>query len=164
MQITVTHNTYGSISYSESFWTGKRQIVINGVPLIKQKKTLYLWNVGDQVKPVTVKGSYLTGMALVIDGEEIRLTASAKWYEIVLAIFSMAFIIAWGNSVALCSIVPIIGGAIGGAIAGGMGCASLILMKSQKSLAVKLAIWLGMSVAAFLICFILALAFLSALA
>ena len=39
-----------------------------------------------------------------------------KWYEYILALIIPIFVLTWGNSVYLCSIFPIVGGAIGGAI------------------------------------------------
>ena len=73
-------------------------------------------------------------------------------------------IIVWGNNVALCSIVPIVGGAIGGAISGVMGVLNLYAMRSVKNVGIKLAIFAGMLVATFGICYVLALLLLSALA
>ena len=34
MQVTVSHPTYGIITYEESAWTGKKKIAFDGIPLL----------------------------------------------------------------------------------------------------------------------------------
>ena len=72
-------------------------------------------------------------------------------------------IMVWGNSVALCSIIPVVGGAIGGAISGGMGVVSLSLMKRQSNLLVKVLVGIGMLIAIFVICAVLGFAIMDSL-
>ena len=163
MKITTNHHTYGTIVYNESFWTGKKEVSINGKKLSMQKKNTFLWNCDGQSKIVTVKGSFVTGTKLILDGEEAQLTASPKWYEIICSVMIFAFIMVWGNSIALCKIVPIVGGAIGGGISGAMAFLNLTLMKSQKNIWMKLIIWLAMLAATVALCHLAAIAFLSVL-
>ena len=75
----------------------------------------------------------------------------------------LVLILIWGNIPALCEIVPVIGGAIGGAISGVTSFFSVIFMKKTENVLFKLLIGVGMIVGTFLLCMVLAFAFLSAL-
>ena len=157
MKASVQHIQYGEIVYEESFWTGKKNLIVNGVPLEKQDKKTYILNSDGENKLCNLNGNFVTGTKLTIGLEDIELTPAAKWYEIACSVFIFMLILVWGNSVALCSIIPIVGGAIGGGISGLMAFSNLIMMKNQKRIEIKLAIWLGMLLATFLICFVLGL-------
>ena len=74
----------------------------------------------------------------------------------------LVMVLIWGNSPALCEIFPIVSGAIGGAVAGGMGVVSIYLMKTTKKFLYKILIGLGVFVATLLICFVIAELILSA--
>lgn len=161
MKEIVQHEKIGQIVYEESFWTGKKEVSINGKKLSMQKKNTFLWNCDGQSKIVTVKGSFVTGTKLILDGEEAQLTASPKWYEIVCSVMIFAFIMVWGNSIALCKIVPIVGGAIGGGISGAMAFLNLIMMRMQDKIGLKLATWFVMMALNFGICFVAAKIFLA---
>lgn len=164
MRSIVQHETIGSIVYEENFWTGKKNIFINDTPLVKQSKKLFLYSNGIENKTVHVTGNFVAGTKLVIGGETIEMVPSAKWYEIMCSIFIFVLNMVWGNSVALCTIFPVAGGAIGGAISGLVAVANLLVMKSVKSVALKLAIWLAMIVVMLFLCFIAALLFVLLLA
>lgn len=159
MKQAIEHATLGKIEYEESFWTGKKKLYINGTPLQKQSKGVYLAPDGGSVY---LEGNYLTGAFVNINSERIRLTAAVKWYEIVLSILPFILIMVWGNSAALCSIVPVIGGAIGGGISGVMCVTNLFIIKGVKPVWLKLVISIAMLVATFLLCFLIALIYLAA--
>lgn len=125
MNVTVNHPSYGEIVYSESFWTGKKSLTINGTPLQGLSKKEFLFD----EKKIIVKGNYLLGASLQIENEEIALSPKVKWYETVLAILPFIFVLTWGNSPDLVAVIPILGGAIGGALGGTFGCISMLLMK-----------------------------------
>lgn len=161
---TVQHALYGKITYDENFWTGKKAISINGVNLVKEQKNIYSYENGGNKIKVVVRGNFVMGVKLVIAEESIEMTKAATWYEIACSVAMFAFVLAWGNSVYLCSIVPIIGGAMGGFVGCLMSMVNLVAMKSIKNVAAKLAIWLAMFIATFGICFVLALIFLTTLA
>mgnify|MGYP003319439936 FL=1 len=38
MRVVVNHETYGEIVYEESFWTGKKEISVGGIPLFEVRK------------------------------------------------------------------------------------------------------------------------------
>lgn len=74
------------------------------------------------------------------------------------------FIIAWGNSIPLCRIFPIVGGAIGGAIGGIFLALSFYLMVKVKKPIYKVLIGFGMFALAVLVAHIVALIILSIMA
>ena len=157
MKEIVQHSIYGEIVYNESFWTGKKALTINGVDAKPISKKEYMVN----EKRAILKGSFLTGSTLLIEGETIQLSPKAKWHEIILAIIPFLFLLTWGNSASLCSIFPVVGGAIGGALGGVGAVISLFLMKTQKNPIVKTVVGIIVAVATILIAFVLALAILS---
>ena len=163
MQRIIEHTIYGQIEYSENIWTGKRDISINGVKLIKDKKNMYIYDTGENKISVSVQGSMFAGIQLTIGKDIIEIEKKSAWYETACSIAIFVLVLVWGNNAYLCSIVPIIGGAIGGAISGGMAILNLRAMKSVKNVALKLTIWLAMLIATLGICFVLAIVFLSAL-
>lgn len=78
-----------------------------------------------------------------------------KWYEIVLSVLPVALILIWGNSAALVSIVPVVGGALGGLISGIIAVLNLLIVKGVKPIWLKILISIGMLAAAFLLCFLI---------
>ena len=156
MKTSVHHIGYGILEYEENFWTGKKVITVGGQKLLKKKKNVYTFHVENRELECHLKGSFLTGASLNIDGETIRLSAPCKWYEIVCSVLICSFILVWGNVPALCEILPLVGGAIGGGISAAMACTNLLLMKQTKNVGLKLLIWLGMFLATVLICFLIA--------
>ena len=129
MKEFVQHPIYGEIVYNESFWTGKKTLTINGVcaqPVSKKEFTV-------EGKKVVIIGSSLMGLKLQIDNDIIEVSPKPKWYEIVFAVLPLIFLLTWGNSITLCSIFPVVGGAIGGFLGAVGGCTSMILMKKQKN-------------------------------
>ena len=163
MKRIIEHPVYGQIEYNENIWTGKKDISINGVKLIKDKKNTYIYDTGENKISVSVQGSVFAGIQLVVGKDIIEIEKKSAWYETACSIAIFVLVLIWGNNTYLCSIVPIIGGAIGGAISGGMGILNLRAMKSVKNVAVKLAVWLAMLIATLGICFVFGIVFLSAL-
>jgi len=153
MTVLTQHQSYGEIIYKESFWTGKKSLTINGVeaqPVSKKEFVL-------EEKRIIIKGNYLTGIVLHLDGDTIRISEQTKWYEFMLSIIPFIFLLTWGNNATLCSIFPVVGGALGGAI-GGIGLiTSLFLMKKTKAPIIKVLIGLGVAVATVLIAFLVAI-------
>ncbi len=140
MKQTIQHERYGEILYSENFWTGRKSLSFNGVPLTRiSRKEFQTENDGTG----TIKGSFLTGAYLSINGENIQLTPKIKWYEIVLCLLPFILIMVWGNSVALCKIVPVVGGAIGGGLSALLSFTGLFFMRSVKPVWAKILIALA---------------------
>jgi hypothetical protein len=145
----------GEIMYEESIWTGKKTIYINGKPLEKISKTMFVMDDNGEQSYVMLKGNIYTGLSLEIKGRDIVVSDKPKWYELTLAILTFALCLIWGNSTALCSIIPIVGGGIGGAISGALAITSLLVMKKSNEVWKKLLIGIGMLVGAFFACFII---------
>lgn len=154
MRSTVEHIGYGKIEYKESFWSGKKEITVDGQSLTKKSKNLFVLQTENETLECRVKGTALFGCTLHIDKDIITVTEPCKWYEIVCSALICIFILVWGNVPALCEIFPIIGGAIGGAICGCTACANVLLMKQTKNVALKLLIWLGIFAITVLACYI----------
>lgn len=162
MKTSITHPIYGQITYEENFWHGRKTIVINGIPLQKVKKNEYVLNNGETSVPVTLVGSFFAGATLMIQGEEIRLIAKPTVLDWILALLPAVLVVVWGNSIKLCSIIPIIGGAIGGAI-GGFGTAFAMLKMRNKNIGLKLLISLATTVITFAVCAALGIALVTAI-
>ena len=108
-----------------------------------------------------IVGNFLSGAKLCIDGETIELSAKLKWYEVVIAILPLIFMWTLGNTAALCSIFPVVGGAIGGVIGAIGWIVALLVMKKSVNPFYKIITGFGVAIATVLASFLLALAFLS---
>ena len=157
MKEMTRHCVYGEIIYSESYWTGKKTLTVNGVQAKAVSKKEFL--IGE--KRAILNGSHLTGATLQIDGETLQLSPKPKWYEVILAVIPFLFIITWGNNSTLCSIFPIIGGAIGGALGGAGAISSLLLMKKVKNVAAKVLIGIAATAVAVFVAFVFAVIYLA---
>ena len=157
MITTYEHPTLGTVEYYENVWTGKKSVTIGGIPLVASGKKTFVYKNGDVCETAELKGNCLSGAKMSIKGETFVIVPAPKWYEVVCSVMIFMLVAIWGNNAKLCSVVPIVGGAIGGAISGMMLALNLIFMKSQKKVGIKLLIWLGMMAATFLLCFVLAL-------
>lgn len=155
----VRHPEFGDICYTEGFWSGKKTLRINGVAAIPMGKKKFF----HEGKTIYLKGSAFSGVSLVIDGQTVRVSPAPKWYEIVLALLPFLFLVTWGNSPALCSIFPVVGGAIGGAL-GGVGLVvSRMAMKSRRDPLTKIFLGLGVFALTVFAAFILAVLIVAAL-
>jgi len=165
MKFTVNHPTIGEIVYTESIWTGKKGLIINGKELKKHTKDVFVDPTSaESSKMYYLSGSFMSGVTLTLDGEKVEIVSKPKKLDIAFSIIIFALVLFWGNNPVLCAIFPIVGGAIGGAVSGAMAMINLSMIKKEESIAKKILISLGMLVATVLICFALALLILSALA
>ena len=57
-------------TYEESFWTGKKKLSMNGVPLtpVSRREFRYL-DQGGAERRISVKGNFLGGITLLYDGQ-----------------------------------------------------------------------------------------------
>ena len=163
MKYSIQHDTLGLVTYEESFWTGKSQLWVNGELLQKADKKTFVMTRDSKITYIHLTGNIIFGVTMSIDSEKIEIVPKAKWYE--LALVSLIFIltIVWGNSVQLCSIIPIVGGAIGGAISAIVAITTLISMKRSKPI-MKVVIGICGIIVAFLIEYLVALLIIGALA
>ena len=86
------------------------------------------------------------------------------WYEYVLSFFALILVITWGNSPALVEKFVVVGGAIGGAIAGLFGALNLTWVRKTDNVFFKILISLGSTVAAVLVCHFVGLLIVDVLA
>lgn len=160
MKQTIQHEKYGEILYNENFWTGKKSLSMNGAPLTKISKKEFQTTNG---VTGTITGSFLSGACLSIGGETIRLTPKITWYEIVLCLLPFILVMVWGNVVALCQIVPVVGGAIGGAVSALLSFTGLFCMRTVKPVWAKILIGIAAVAVTFGICCGIGYAMLEAL-
>ena len=164
MKTKITHDVYGEIVYDENFWSGKKQIFIDGKALTKSKRNIYMYKDLNTSLTAVVKGNALFGVKMTINnGAEIPIVAAPKWYETVIAICILCIGLVLGN-LPFVVIVPVVGGAIGGAISGAMAILTLSIIKPIPKIAIKLFIGIALLALTFFICHIVALLFLAALA
>lgn len=149
MKEVIKHETYGEIVYNESFWLGKKSLTVNGVPAVKLSKKEFELPDG---KKANLQGNFILGASILIDTELIRLTPKLKLYEIVMCVIPFILIMVWGNVVALCKIVPVVGGAIGGGISGLFSVLGLVFIKSVKPIWLKILIAIAVVGVTFGIC------------
>ena len=184
MKNIINHDVYGQIIFDESFWTGKKDIYINGVKLAKVDRKTYSYRAqiekkdefGDNIlneygqrtyesinKTVYFKGNFISGASIEIDNVEIEVSKKAQWYELVLMWLPFVFVLIWGNMDISLEIFPVVGGLIGGLITLALGVWNIGLMKAQKNIGLKLAIGIGIALPSIFICNLIGLALVSGL-
>ena len=160
MKVVFQHEKYGTIVYEESAWTGKKKLFINGTELKKIDRKHWAYETGGVEITVELKGSAMTGVALIIDGEKIQITPKPTWYVLALSILMFSFVVVWGASVELVKIFPIVGGALGGAISGACAILNVYVAGKVKNAGYKVLTGLAFFAVAVLICYLMAIALL----
>ena len=155
MKKVFNSDRYGKILYEESFWTGKKRISINDKVMTKLTKQSFQLKKDEDFIKAFVIGNLFKGVVLTVDEERFEVYSKTTWYEYIFVIFTMLLVITWGNIPSLCAIVPVVGGAIGGAISGVFVTISLFLTKYIKPKILKILTGIGMSLASFLTCAII---------
>lgn len=153
MKITIEHPSIGKIVFEESLLSGKRTLSVNDISAEKTSKNEFLIN----NEKAVIKGNLLFGVTLFFSNQTIQILQKPKIYEYILALLPIIFLLVWGNSVALCSIFPLVGGAIGGFIGGLFAAFSLLFMVNTKECLAKILIGLGMFALAILAAYIVAM-------
>lgn len=143
MKKFVQHPTVGEILYEENIWTGKVTLSVGEKKLEKIDKTTYAFSREGEAVYVYLQGNTFSGVKLKAEEQAVEVTKGATWYEIVCSILMFVLLTTWGNNRVLCSILPIVGGVIGGAINGMMAFLNLFVMRKVQSPVVKICIWLG---------------------
>ena len=162
MKASILTEKYGEIVYEENYWTGKKTVTVGGVQLKKVNKKTFAGEIHGEQVIALIEGSFLSGAIIDVNGDKFRLTDSAKWYDYVLTFAWAAIYIVWSVSDTLNMIFPVVGGALGGAVAGLGAATTLFIIKPMKNIAAKIAVSLGMFVAVMLVNFALALIYISA--
>ncbi len=163
MRTAVQHETYGTIVYEESIWTGKKSLYLKGVNFKKIGKKKFEGLIEDRIVPAELVGNVMTGVKLIVEGESIQIIPKPAWYVVFFSIFIFAFNIAWGNSPALCTIFPIVGGAIGGGVSALFAIGNVFWANRVKNVGLKIVIGLGCLLGMLVVCFLLASVFIAML-
>lgn len=163
MQTTIQHDSLGTISYDENIWTGKRKLRLNGKELIKINRKTYQYSDEEQSFNAELRGNTVLGVTLTAKGERIEILPPPAWYVWAFSLFMFLFILVWGNVPALVQIFPVVGGGIGGLVAGLFAILNVFFSRSAKNTAIRLLICVACTAATILICFLIALAVLSAM-
>jgi hypothetical protein len=96
-------------------------------------------------------------------GSRVESIPKTSVLEYILAVIPFIVILIWGNSIYLCSIFPVVGGAIGGAISGAASVIGMMYMKRNKNFLKKILISLVTLAITMLICFGIAVLLVNAL-
>lgn len=79
--------------YTESFWTGKRRLTVDGKEAAKIAKKMFRAEGEDGSVDYTVKGSFLTGVTVTSSGGERIVLAKNSWYDWLILFLSFAGIV-----------------------------------------------------------------------
>lgn len=142
----------GNLVYEENFWTGKRTVKLNGVTLEKRNKTTFAGEVEGESVVANLYGNWFTGLDIECGEHKVNVIPKTLPMEYFFFIVIFMLDIIWGNSIELCKIVPVVGGAIGGAISGFGGVLTLIYSKQTNDKSNKLMIGISGIIATFLAC------------
>ncbi len=160
MKTVVQNEKYGEFVVDENVWTGKIKVFLNGKELAKVDRTRYLI---EEKKYIDFTGNSIKGLYMTVDNQTTQVTAPAKWYEIALSVLIFVVILIWGNSLTLCSIVPVVGGAIGGGLSAMLAVVNLFVMRGIKNVALKLLAFVGIFAVTFGLCAAIGTAILAAI-
>lgn len=160
MKTVVQNEKYGEFVVDENVWTGKIKVFLNGKELAKVDKTRFLI---EEKKYIDFTGNSIKGLYMTVDNQTTQVTAPAKWYEIALSVLIFVVILIWGNSLTLCSIVPVVGGAIGGGLSAMLAVVNLFVMRGIKNVALKLLAFVGIFAVTFGLCAAIGTAILAAI-
>lgn len=128
--------------YKEGFWTGKRTIKYNNIPLKKIKRGIYEYKEGETIEQFEIKGNQLIGITIKMFGQNIELLRKLKWYEIILALIVL--------------LPCFLFGAVGGAIGGALGFTNLIIIRQIDKIWLKIVISIEIAIIGLLLSYILA--------
>ncbi len=151
MKETVQHEKYGTIEFTEGTIIANRTITVNGEALTKKSNKEFAFSNGTAVKVV---GGAFSGIRLEINDDVVQITNPGKWYEIAIYIAGLVLLIIWSSSYALVSIIPMVGGAIGGLLYAIPAVLGFNFSVKQKNPTLKLIITLSSVVIGLLLCVI----------
>ena len=144
MKLNLTTPDGVHYAYIESIWAGKKTLIVNGIPAEKLNKREF--KVGEET--IIIKGSFITGVKLLLkDGHEIVLCKN-KWYEWILIMLPFAYIS-----------LGVLGGGIGGGLSGGtaalVAAGNASIVRSKMNILLKVITCLLISTLGFFAWFLL---------
>ncbi len=163
MELTKDIENLGQVKYTESFWTGKKTLFINGIEAKKLTSKSFEYIDADKKYYIELKGSFFFGLKMIFNNNTYVLENAFKWYEYLIALISFVFVLIWGNSVALCKIIPIVGGAVGGGVSMLGSILSLLAMKTQKKPILRIVVGLLTCLASIAVCALIGFIIVSAI-
>jgi hypothetical protein len=131
------------VIYEESFWTGKKRVIIDNVTLNKIGKKEYM--LGDT--RYILSGNFLFGAKLESLEEEIVLVKKLNAIEWIL--------------VALPLFLVLIGGALGGALGAVAACSNAAVVRSIKNVILKIIACIAIAGIAYIVWFVIAMMLIS---
>ena len=144
MKITINNEQTNNkvLEFEESFWTGKRTIIYDGVMLTKIKRNIYEYRKDDVIEQFIIKGNQLIGITITMFDKVVEIARKLTWYEIVLF---------------LLVIIPcLFCGAIGGAIGGALGFTNVVTIRQIDKWYLKVIVSVQFLVIALLLSYIVA--------
>ena len=84
--------------YSESLWTGKRSLTVNGIPAMKVSKKVFQLPTEEGPVRYEIKGSIYSDISIIVNGYAV--STDHEWYEkmlIWLPMISIVFGVIWGG-------------------------------------------------------------------
>ena len=152
-----------TLFYEESFWTGRKKILVNGVECTKVAKNEYKYMENGEERTITVKGDFLRGATLNLSEGSFEVYPKTKWYEYVLALIGFFFILVWGNLPMSAEYFIVVGGAIGALISMVFAFLSLFFMRMVRNVGLKILIGIGFLGVTILACHMVGLMLVTAM-
>ena len=118
MKVTINNEQTNNklLEYEETFWTGKRTIIYNGVALTKIKRNDYEYRQDGIVEQFIIKGNQLIGVGINMFGKTVEIVRKLLWYEIVLSMLIFMSCLVFGMITKTVIASAFVGG-IGGGLA-----------------------------------------------
>lgn len=151
MKFIVMNEKIGTIEYRESFWTGKKELILNGTPLKKISKQEFVYNINEEDKVTRINGNFLSGASVIIDGQVIQIVPKIGPFEILILIFAFFLPLICSSIEAFAVVVPLVGGAIGGLVYAAICLVGITFVKQSKSILAKFISFIGTTIVSFIV-------------
>ena len=129
--------------YDENFWTGKKNIYINGKQATKVNKKEFVLSNGEEKTSIYIKGSYFSGVTLYVNTKPIELVKN-KWYEWILMFAPF-----------VCLALGVFSGVIGGVLSALLSCTAAFInstiCRSKLNIVVKIILPTLITIACFIL-------------
>ena len=137
MAFEITTKDNKTIKYEENFWTGKKSLTVDGESLKAINRKTFTDGTYDYV----IKGNQFTGLTVTYNDTEYTIIEKLSGLEIVLCCLPLLLIFS--------------GGAIGGAIGGATVFVIMAVIRSCKNLFTRILCSVLLTVAAFIVYYLI---------